>query len=89
MSGKSTSDTDYKKLTDEELIKKFQNGDIDAYNEIVFRFKDKIVNFFIQIYRKQGRVGRYCSGYFFENIYFKAFIPGNREIFDMVVYYSN
>ncbi|HMQ69687.1 MAG TPA: sigma-70 family RNA polymerase sigma factor [Ignavibacteria bacterium] len=51
MSGKSNPDPDYKNLTDEELIKKFQNGDIDAYNEIVFRFKDKLVNF---LYRYTG-----------------------------------
>lgn len=35
----------YKKLTDEELILKFQNEDIAAFNEIVFRYKDRIVNF--------------------------------------------
>ncbi len=35
-------------LTDEELIKKFQNGDIGAYTEIVNRYKDRLYNF---IYR--------------------------------------
>ena len=34
--------TDY---TDEQLILKFQKGDIKAYNEIVARFKDRLLNF--------------------------------------------
>tara|TARA_Y100001970_G_scaffold294159_1_gene447705 strand:- start:32674 stop:33258 length:585 start_codon:yes stop_codon:yes gene_type:complete len=32
-------------LTDEELILAFQNGDRDAYNHIVNRYKDKLTNF--------------------------------------------
>ena len=35
-------------LTDEELIRKFQGGDIGAYNQIVYRYKDRLLNF---IYR--------------------------------------
>ena len=35
-------------LTDEQLIKKFQNGDVGAYNQIVYRYKDRLLNF---IYR--------------------------------------
>ena len=35
-------------LSDEVLIKKFQNGDIRAYNQIVYRYKDRLLNF---IYR--------------------------------------
>ena len=35
-------------LTDEQLIKKFQNGDIGAFNQIVYRYKDRLINF---IYR--------------------------------------
>ena len=35
-------------LTDEQLIKKFQKGDIGAYNQIVYRYKDRLLNF---IYR--------------------------------------
>ena len=35
-------------LSDEILIKKFQEGDLGAYNQIVFRFKDRLLNF---IYR--------------------------------------
>lgn len=42
---------DYKKLIDEELIKLFQSEDIEAFNEIVIRYKDKLVNF---IYRWTG-----------------------------------
>ena len=32
-------------LTDEELILAFQNGDRDAFNLIVNRYKDKLTNF--------------------------------------------
>ncbi len=35
-------------LSDEILIKKFQEGDINAYNQIVYRYKDRLLNF---IYR--------------------------------------
>lgn len=41
----------YRKFTDEQLILKFQKEDIDAFNEIVHRYKDKIVNF---LYRYTG-----------------------------------
>jgi RNA polymerase sigma factor (sigma-70 family) len=33
------------KFTDEELIQSFQEGDNNAYNEIVRRYKDRLVNF--------------------------------------------
>ena len=33
------------KVTDEQLIKKFQNGDRQSYNELVYRYKDRILNF--------------------------------------------
>ncbi len=36
---------EYKDLTDEQLIFKFQEEDIEAFNEIVFRYKDRLVNF--------------------------------------------
>ena len=39
--------SDYQ-LSDEILIKRFQEGDINAYNEIVHRYKDRLYNF---IYR--------------------------------------
>ena len=35
-------------LSDEILIKKFQEGDVGAYNQLVYRFKDRLLNF---IYR--------------------------------------
>lgn len=43
MPGKSNPD--YNELTDEQLIFKFQNEDLDAFNEIVYRFKDRLFNF--------------------------------------------
>ena len=36
--------TDYT-ITNEELMKKWQDGDIASYNELVRRFKDRLVNF--------------------------------------------
>lgn len=36
------------RLTDEELIKRFQEGDMWAFEEIVFRYRDRLKNF---IYR--------------------------------------
>lgn len=37
--------TGYRQYSDEELIVKFQGDDIQAFNEIVSRYKDKLVNF--------------------------------------------
>lgn len=51
MPGKSSLDLNYKKLTDEELILLFQKEDVSAYNELVDRYMDKIVNF---LYRYTG-----------------------------------
>ena len=42
---------DYRSLTDEELILRFQNEEVEAFNEIVFRYKNKVVNF---LYRYTG-----------------------------------
>jgi RNA polymerase sigma-70 factor (ECF subfamily) len=36
---------EYKSYTDEQLILLFQKDDVGAFNEIVFRYKDKAVNF--------------------------------------------
>ncbi|HMS63789.1 MAG TPA: sigma-70 family RNA polymerase sigma factor [Ignavibacteria bacterium] len=36
---------DYRVLTDEELILRFQKEDVKAFNEIVFRYKDRLINF--------------------------------------------
>lgn len=32
-------------ISDEELMARFQEGDIQAYNQIVYRYKEKILNF--------------------------------------------
>lgn len=45
MPGKLNPDLNYKNLTDEELILEFQKEDINAFNEIVYRYKDRIINF--------------------------------------------
>ena len=42
-------------LTDEELIKKFQEGDVGAYNQLVYRYKDRLLNF---IYRYLNDIDR-------------------------------
>ena len=39
--------------TDEELIKEFQNGNRDAYTQLVLKYKDRIINF---IYRYMGDI---------------------------------
>ena len=41
----SDKNPEYKSLTDEELIFEFQKEDVEAFNEIVFRYKDRLVNF--------------------------------------------
>ena len=40
---------DYKHLSDEELIEGFQNGDNQAFNEIVHRYKDLLYNFIVRM----------------------------------------
>ncbi|MBK8551115.1 MAG: sigma-70 family RNA polymerase sigma factor [Ignavibacteria bacterium] len=45
MPGKLNPDLNYKNLTDEELILEFQKEDVNAFNEIVYRYKDRIINF--------------------------------------------
>jgi RNA polymerase sigma-70 factor, ECF subfamily len=47
----SAEGKEIKKLTDEELIFSFQEGNSDAYSEIVYRYKDKLINF---VYRYAG-----------------------------------
>ena len=42
-------------FTDEELIRKFQVGDIGAYNQLVYRYKDRLLNF---IYRYLNDIDR-------------------------------
>lgn len=41
----STDGVELKKLTDEELIFRFQEGNTDAYTEIVTRYKDRLTNY--------------------------------------------
>lgn len=41
----SIDGVEIRKLTDEELIFKFQNGNQEAYSEIVNRYKDRLTNF--------------------------------------------
>jgi len=41
------------KLTDEKLIAKFQNGDVNAYNELVNRYKDKLLNFVFRYFNNR------------------------------------
>ena len=42
-------------ISDEELIIKFQGGDVGAYNQIVYRYKDRLLNF---IYRYLNDIDR-------------------------------
>jgi len=42
---------EYRSLTDEQLINEFKEGDNEAFNEIVYRYKDRLVNF---LYRYTG-----------------------------------
>ena len=41
----SKTGVELEKLTDEQLILSFQEGDNNAYNELVRRYKDRLVNF--------------------------------------------
>lgn len=47
----SADGVDLKKQSDEQLIFRFQEGNTDAYTEIVTRYKDKLTNF---VYRYVG-----------------------------------
>jgi RNA polymerase sigma-70 factor, ECF subfamily len=51
MSVSTEAKQDIKKLTDENLIFAFQQGDTNAYTEIVSRYKDRLTNF---VYRYVG-----------------------------------
>jgi RNA polymerase sigma-70 factor (ECF subfamily) len=41
------------KLTDEKLIARFQDGDINAYNELVDRYKDRLLNFVFRYFNNR------------------------------------
>ena len=38
------------KYSDEKLILRFQEGDINAYNELVKRYKDRLLNFVLRYF---------------------------------------
>ena len=38
------------KFSDEKLISRFQEGDINAYNELVKRYKDRLLNFVLRYF---------------------------------------
>ena len=42
------------KLTDEKLIARFQDGDINAYNELVDRYKDRLLNFVFRYFNNES-----------------------------------
>jgi len=44
----SIDKNNYKNYTDEQLIFKFQKEDRKAYNEIVYRYKDRLINFLLR-----------------------------------------
>ena len=50
--GSSEMDNPFK-LTDEKLIARFQDGDINAYNELVNRYKDKLLNFVFRYFNNR------------------------------------
>jgi RNA polymerase sigma-70 factor (ECF subfamily) len=41
------------KLSDEKLILRFQEGDINAYNELVKRYKDRLLNFVFRYFNNK------------------------------------
>ena len=45
LSTESSEVNDKFKFSDEKLILRFQEGDINAYNELVKRYKDRLLNF--------------------------------------------
>ena len=36
--------------TDEQLIKEFQDGNISGYNHLVYRYKDRLLNYIYQFF---------------------------------------
>ena len=53
LSHKSTDMNEEFKLTDEQLIERFQNGDRHAYDELVKRYKDPLYNFVFRYLNNQ------------------------------------
>ena len=50
LSTESSEMNDKFKYSDEKLILRFQEGDINAYNELVKRYKDRILNFVLRYF---------------------------------------
>ena len=48
LSTESSKVKDKFKFSDEKLILRFQEGDINAYNELVKRYKDRLFNFVLR-----------------------------------------
>ena len=50
LSTESSEMNDKFKYSDEKLISRFQEGDINAYNELVKRYKDRLLNFVLRYF---------------------------------------
>ena len=50
LSTESSDMNDKFKYSDEKLILRFQEGDINAYNELVKRYKDRLLNFVLRYF---------------------------------------
>ena len=50
LSAESSKVNDKFKFSDEKLILRFQEGDINAYNELVKRYKDRLFNFVLRYF---------------------------------------
>ena len=50
LSTESSDMNDKFKYSDEKLISRFQEGDINAYNELVKRYKDRLLNFVLRYF---------------------------------------
>ena len=53
LSTESSKVKDRFKLSDEKLILRFQEGDINAYNELVKRYKDRLLNFVFRYFNNR------------------------------------
>ena len=53
LSTESSKVKDKFKLSDEKLILRFQEGDINAYNELVKRYKDRLLNFVFRYFNNK------------------------------------
>ena len=53
LSTESSKVKDKFKLSDEKLILRFQEGDINAYNELVKRYKDRLLNFIFRYFNNR------------------------------------